>query len=261
MDIHVRRIERELSDARSRLDDSAAEVGYMEAQSAQQRLQLLALSRALSESTQAAADVMANIQLSAYRARDRVAAERPMVLVYNGLADSVSRVVDLLAEEIDQQCERLNACTASVQAQLVQQNVAVAVIDPAAQQHGDFAPQSSSASSVRGTELFSASRSNSSSVFRAPPPPPPPSSARRPSGLSRTGAAAGGGGESAGALEAVRLLRAELIEVRQRHAVEQARAREQHEAALGTLACTLKADLQVRPVTGGRRALRERRGW
>ena len=238
MDIHVRRIERELSDARSRLDDSTAEVGYMEQQNAQQRQQLLALSRALSESTQAAADVMSNIQLSAYRARDRVAAERPRVVVSNGLAESVARVVDLLADEIDQQCERLNACTASVQSQLVQQHVSVAVVDMAGQQQqqADFAP-SSSMSSMRNGASFAASASSFA---------PPPMSARRPSGLSRSGLGGGGGADGgAGALEAVRLLRAELIDVRQRHAAEQARVREQHESALGTLACTLKGDLQV----------------
>ena len=243
MDVHVRRIERELSDARSRLDDSSAEVGYMEHQSALQRQQLLALGRALSESTQAAADVMANIQLSAYRARERVAAERPMVVQFNGLADSVAKVVDLLAEEIDQQCERLNSNTANVQAQLVQQSMSVAVVDVSGQQHSDFMPQTSAISTHSTSDMFGVATFNRSFAGDATP------SARRPSGLSRSGVnnlpytAGGGDGSSA---EAVRLLRSELISVRQRHAAELARTRDLHEAALGTLACTLKADLKVR---------------
>lgn len=233
MDIHVRRIERELSDARSRLDDSAAEVGYLEQQSVQQRQQLLALSRALSESTQAAADVMANIQLSAYRARERIAEERPRIVQYNGLAESVASVVDSLAFEIDQQCERLNECTSSIQAQLAQQQVASSVVDVS---QAEQAPPSA----VRGAAALSMSAST-----RPIPAATPSLSARRPSGLSRTGLGQSRTGEAGGALDAVRLLRSELIDVRQRAAAEQARARESHEAALGTLACTLKADLQV----------------
>jgi hypothetical protein len=273
MDVHVRRIERELADARSRLEDSTAEISYMEQQSMVQRQQILALSRALSEATQAAADVMANVQLSAYRARDQIAEQRPMVVHNTGLADTVAAVVESLTEEIDQQCTRLNACTTSVHAQLLHQNMSVAVISSdanfqASRSGGLFdatsviadplaGGTSQYASSVRSPNTTSADGTRGGGLAGTPVAPTPGvrSALRRLSGPA-TGPRGNDTGASAGApLDAVRLLRDELIAVRHRHDADLKRLRLQHEEALGTLACSLKADVEV-----GRAGRREVRG-